>query len=1128
MSRLTAEQVEATRPEANVWVGASAGTGKTHVLMARVLRMLLTGTPPERILCLTYTKAAAAEMANRITGTLGGWVMMAPKPLAKAISEATGEEPDEAMVERARGLFAAALDVPGGLRIETLHAFCQALLKRFPIEAGLSPHFTVIDERTAEALLGSAIEEVMAGAARSPALGEAFAALATESAETSFRELIHAFVQRRRRILDMIEGHGGPARAIAETYRALGAKRGETPEALIRAGIADAALDRKGLQRLIAAASGGTEAERRKAVRWQTFYQDPAGRERRFEDYFRTFFTEKRAPLKDVLSPSTRASHSGLDEIIAAEVARLQALDERVRLNRVARKTEALIVAGLAVNDVYAAHKRGFGQLDYEDLILESARLLDRKGIAPWVLYKLDGGIDHILVDEAQDTNRVQWQLVAKLSEEFPVGASARGDLIRTVFAVGDSKQSIYRFQGAEPEEFAVARELYRERSAFGQIEFLDQRLTLSFRSSASVLEVVDGVFADGPARAGLAEGSEEIKHRLKREGEAGRVELWEPEIPDPKPERAAGWQLPLVQRFEVTPEAKLARRIAETIAALLEDTAGDERPVRAGDIMVLVRQRTDFIGHLIRQLKARAIPVAGADRMKLHEQLAVQDLLAAARFALLPEDDCALACVLKGPLAGIGDGALETLCCGRKGALWEALRNAARKDKRLGEAAAFLSSLLAEADFRSPFEFFSSILQEKGGRKKLNRRLGREVNDPVDEFLSLCLAFEAANPPSLQGFLSWFAESETEIKRDLERGADEVRIMTIHGAKGLQAPVVFLPDTCRKPGERAGALLEIEEPSTGRALLVWAGAKENALGPCRAAKEAALRREREELNRLLYVALTRAEDRLYIGGATDRLGRAVPEDAWYPLIRAAMERLGAKQKDAVGRDILVLENPGLPAKEREALRSASEDVALPPWAGRAARPEKARARTLKSSAALAGEEAASAAQVRAMRRGEIIHKLLELLPDIPVDAQKATALRFLKQPAFRLPAKEQTRIWARVARLLSHPKFKALFGPGSRAEAAIAGSLEGAAVAGQVDRLAVGAKEVWIADYKTNRAAPKSLAAVPEAYVRQLALYAALVKGIYPEKKVRAALVWVEDATLMEIPAKRLSRPRP
>jgi len=995
----------------------------------------------------------------------------------------------------------------------------------------LSPHFTVIDERTAEGLLDDAIEAVMRNAAGDPVLGRAFATLAVESAETSFRKLIRGFVQNRRGILEALARSGSMARLIAETWRALGADARESVGALVAAAVAERAFDREGIVRLAAAAERGSATEQKKAEVWRRFLAEAAGRVNLFADYAACFFTQKGEPQKNVLNPSTLSRHPGLDAVIAAELARLQALDARIRLNRVARRTEALIVAGFAVNAAYARKKQSSGRLDYEDLILESAALLHREGIAPWVLYKLDGGIDHVLVDEAQDTNRAQWRLVNKLTEEFPVGESARSGFIRTVFAVGDVKQSIFRFQGAEPEVFVRQREHYRERSAFGRIEFLDWKLTLSFRSTKAVLDLVDAVIAAPLARVGLAEGNEDIHHKLRRVGEAGRVELWEPEGPGEKEPPIAGWRLPLAQKFEATPEAKLAKRIADKIAALLAETARDERPIRPGDILVLVRQRTDFNAHLIRELKAGAIPVAGADRMKLHEQISIQDLLASARFALLPEDDLTLACVLKGPFIGLDEEALYRLCRDRRGSLWDVLKKEAKGNADLEEAERFLSGLLRGADFTAPFDFFAAILQEKGGRQKLIRRLGAEVNDPVDEFLSLSLAFEKENPPSLQGFLRWFAESETEIKRDLERGADEVRVMTVHGAKGLQAPVVFLPDTCRKPPERIANLIEFRAEESEASLFAWIGAAKNALGPLAEAHAEALRRQREEHNRLLYVALTRAEDRLYIGGCRNRAGHEIPEDAWYPMIREAFKTMPgvAEEKDAEGRPILVLENPGAAAKTREVLRPVPEAVALPAWAKAAAPAEKPPLRPLRPSGTGIGVGALSpAARLRALKRGEIVHKLLEFLPDIPPRERIDAAERFLKHPAFRLPARERKDICALVLRLLSHPRFRVLFGPGSRAEAAIAGEVRGGRVSGQVDRLWVGEKEVFIADYKTNRAIPKTAAGAPSAYLAQLSLYAELLSGIYPRKKIRAALVWVEDARLMEIPDKILKSARP
>lgn len=1134
MKPLTPEQKRATRPAANVWVRASAGTGKTHVLSARVLRMMLTGTPPENILCLTYTKAAAAEMAMRITETLGRWVMANPAALAREIEGATGEQADEEMIERARSLFAHVLEIPGGLRIDTIHAFCQSLLKRFPVEANLSPHFTVVEERTAQEFVLEAVGEVMAAATegRDAALRAAFERVAAEQGEAGFRNLIGELMAKRRQLARLLMRYGGEDNLAAAVYRALDVRQDENEESLIAAALEDKAFDDEGLKRLAHALSEGTDAEKKRGLAIAAFLTNPGQRRELFDSYREVFLTKAGDARKGVVTKATVGADPALEAIIAAEQRRLIGMLEKIALLQVAEKTAALIRIGAAVVAALEQRKRLYGALDYEDLILKTEELLQRPGIEAWIRYKLDGQIDHILVDEGQDTNRVQWQLVERLSEEFYAGESARGELVRTVFAVGDIKQSIFSFQGAEPWEFRDARLRIAERVRQARLAFEERPLHESFRSTRAVLDMVDAAFSLEALKGGVALDEEKIRHEARRIGHAGLVELW-PAEPAPHKEKPVGWQLPLKQKFEDTAEARLARRIAEKIYALVEN--GEELPargrkIRYGDVMVLVRKRGAFIDHLLRELKARRVPVAGADRMKLSEQLAVEDLLAAARFALLPEDDYTLACVLKGPLVGLSEEALYRLARGRdKQSLWAVLRRKAKGDKTFGNAEAFLAGLLREADFVPPYRFFAGVLEGAGGRRKLAARLGAEINDPVDEFLGLALAFEAEHTPSLQGFLSWFASAETEIKRDMERGTDEVRIMTIHGAKGLEAPVVFLPDTCQVPRGDTGGLLELPTDD-GDPLLVWAGAKAFAVGPLRDAREATLARQHEEYNRLLYVALTRAEDRLYISGF--ETVHKTPEDAWHPLLKQALEGIKGVERvaDVDGRPVLRLEGVQERAAEPdgEKLSPAVADIRLPDWIKKKAPAEKPPYRPIAPSRAVARERplrGAGKAERRAVQRGAVIHKLLEMLPRCPKGKRKQAAMTYLGLAAFGLKPKERAEIWRKVKAVLEDPRFGPLFGKGSRAEVAVSGRLGKIDVSGQVDRLLVTETEVLIVDFKAGGTAPRKKEQIPPAYVAQLAAYAGLFGRVYPKHTVRAALLWVEEAKLMEVSDEMLKR---
>ncbi len=882
---------QAAEPQASVWVEASAGTGKTTVLTDRLLRLMLNGTDPSRILCLTFTRAAAAEMANRLDGELGKWATLPAGELLQTLQRLTGQFADEAVIARARRLFALVLDTPGGIKISTIHAFCQTLLRRFPLEAGISPEFGVIEERGAEELLSEAAHNVIIAAreGRDPALTEALAIIAELTVEERFGELMQALVHERGKLQRVLRlGHAGLRHRLST---ALSLAEDATIESLIEEFCADDA-DRLGtLRTAISALTAGSPKDAcRAAAIAEWCATEPRLRRSLLTEYEIQFLTDK-GEVRDRLITAQAARKAGCDavEILEAEAQRLLCLGRMRGAVAMREATCGLVRLGERLLREYRDAKRLRGVLDFEDLVLASLALLRRPGVAPWVLFKLDGGLDHILIDEAQDTNPEQWEIVAALAEEFFAGEGAR-DQIRTVFAVGDTKQSIYSFQRADPQAFLRMRQHFQQRVNGVNRTWRELPLSVSFRSTEPILQAVDAIFRQPEARHGLALDGNEISHVAHRAGQAGRVELWPPVVPA-KEDEPGDSELPVVRKRRAEPYARLARAIAATIGQWIatgERLEARDRPLRPGDIMVLVRRRNEFVGELLRALKQRGIPVAGADRLVMTEQLAVQDLMALGRFLLLPEDDLTLAAVLKSPLFDIDENALFDLCYARdKESLWNRLRQRAASSPQLGRAADRLSAWLARADFVPPYELYGEILSAEGGRRALLHRLGPEAEDPVDEFLGLALAYEREHVPSLQGFLHWLTAADTEVKRDFAaRPRDEVRVMTVHGAKGLEAPVVFLPDTMAVPDPRVALLWSEDE------LPLWKPPGDLAAVRYVTEKEAWRDRQMQEYRRLLYVGLTRAQDRLYIcGWQTLRAPQSV---CWHTLCRAGLSQCGA------------------------------------------------------------------------------------------------------------------------------------------------------------------------------------------------------------------------------------------
>jgi ATP-dependent helicase/nuclease subunit A len=760
-----------------------------------------------------------------------------------------------------------------------------------------------------------------------------------------------------------------------------------------------------------------------------------------------------------------------------------------------------------------------------------------------------------VLLDEAQDSNKAQWGIAAALTEEFFAGKGVEKrdqPTPRTVFAVGDIKQSIYGFQGADAAGFARWKGHFGRRIGALGDTLRDVQLKVSFRSTAPVLALVDAVFAEGEARAGVVDAGDVLAHRPDRSEHAGCVELW-PMLEAAPTEPPPPWEVPETPSAATGADALLAEAIAARIADWIERKEmlpGRGRPIRAGDILVLLRKRGGgLLPRLVRALKERNVPVGGADRIRLVEQIAVLDLLALADVLLLPDDDLQLAALLKSPLVGLDEDQLMALAAGRSTSLWAVLQKARGAATPEGRAADWIAGLMARADLVTPHALFAEVLGEHRGRAKLLARLGPDAADPVDEFLNAALDHGRRHPPSLQHFTAWLRRGAAEVKREQEGAGDAVRIMTVHGAKGLQAPVVILPDTLG--GGRDNADVRWHVPEEGLPLPLWAPNKDHHAPAYTALLAAEKEARAAEEHRLLYVALTRAEDRLLVCGWQKKRPKDKPwkEGSWYDLIAQGFARVpGAREEAfdpeafgapgecrfAAGTMMRLESDQVAPAKPDGRDKAPRDAASLPDWARRPAPPEVVADALAPSAVPGEGEGPAAAPHGaadptgRRFRRGRIVHALLQHLPDRPVAEREAAARAYLARPGHGLDEAEQAETLAEVMALLASPDFAAAFAPGSLAEAPIAGRVGDALVSGQVDRLLVSADRVLVLDYKTNRPPPASVEGVPALYLRQMAAYRAVLSRAFPGRRVECALVWTFGARIMPLPDGLLDRHAP
>ncbi|MGQ3487797.1 double-strand break repair helicase AddA [Roseovarius pacificus] len=1108
----TQRQIDAARPDRSTWLSANAGSGKTRVLTDRVARLLLDGVDPQHILCLTYTKAAASEMQNRLFRRLGEWAMLADADLRAAL-DALGFEGiiDDDALRNARRLFARAIEAPGGLKIQTIHSFCAGLLRRFPLEAGVSPQFTEMEDRTATLLRSEIVEEIASGAG-----SETVYTLARHHGGEDLSDITAEIVRHRSLFQkpatqdDLAGAFGQPANLSLATVAAQ-----------VFLGSEQALLDR-----LIPALDASGTNDQKAAAKLRTITHLDASALPVLESVFLTGSGAKEPFTAKIGSFPTKACQKAL----GAAMTQIEQFMARVEDAREARLAAMAIQKSRALHDfaavflpAYDAAKARRGWLDFDDLILRARQLLTDPAVAAWVLFRLDGGIDHILVDEAQDTSPVQWQVIERLAQEFTSGQGARPDVTRTIFVVGDKKQSIYSFQGADPREFDRMKADFAARlQATGQ-PLQDMEMEYSFRSSHAILSLVDHTFANSQDSGFTpTQGHKAFKTDLP-----GRVDLW-PLIEKPEQDDDPEWYSPVDVKAANDPATLLARQVARTIRRMVDEkqlipdeTAG-MRPVRPGDVIILVQRRSDLFHEIIRECKALNLPIAGADRLKVGAELAVKDLAALLSFLATPEDSLSLAIALRSPLFGWSEADLYALAHGRtQKYLWAALRDRADSHP---ETMAVLTDLRAQADYLRPYDLIERILTRHDGRRKLLARLGTEAEDGIDALLSQAMAYEQRAVDSLTGFLVWMETDDLEIKRQMDSAGHRIRVMTVHGAKGLESPLVILPDTGKRDIRlRDQIALAGDTP-------IWRTGSNDSPRTVTQANDAAKQAERAERDRLLYVAMTRAEKWLIVAAAGD-LGKQ--GETWYEKVEAGLQRAGAVGHDFAGGPGLRLEHGDWAGTGTDTAPETTPAIPSLPEFFRTPAPERPAApKTLSPSTDLGGAKALpderGLDEDAAKRRGRLIHRLLEFLPQIPQSDWPIAAARLLSTGPDTASADEHALLLAEVEKVLTKPSLAPLFTPHALTEVSVTATLDALQdrrIHGTIDRLVVEPRRVLAVDFKTNAAVPDSPETCPEGLLRQMGAYAHALAQIYPERQIETALLWTRTASLMPLPHDLVTR---
>lgn len=1098
----TERQVQAARPNASTWLSANAGSGKTRVLTDRVARLLLEGVQPQHILCLTYTKAAASEMQNRLFKRLGSWAMRDDAALKAELIELGVEGAiDTARLNDARTLFARAIETPGGLKIQTIHSFCSSLLRRFPLEAGVSPLFKEMEDRAA-ALLREEIVDQMADGQDAALITE----LARHFTGDSFEMLTGDIVRSASSFSQPV--------SLDRLHQVLGLKAGTSEATIAQSVFLGDEADH--IKSLIEVLKTGGANDNKAAVKLAALpsvgYESlPA-----LEGIFLTGEKAKEPFSAKIGSFPTKKLQKDHPDLIA-RLDKFMMRVEDARKDRLALanagRSHALWAFAHRFLEHYDAQKQRLGWLDFDDLILRARNLLSDPNVAQWVLYRLDGGIDHILVDEAQDTSPVQWQVIERLAQEFTSGSGARDDTRRTIFVVGDKKQSIYSFQGADPAEFDRMRAEFGDRLQASETPLQSLELEYSFRSSDAVLRVVDACFEVQPTT--------EFEQHIAFNGDLpGRVDLW-PVVEKTETPEEGDWYDPVDRLSDTHHTVQLAQNIAWEIKRMIREKVSipaqkgengnyAQRPVRAGDFLILVQRRSDLFQEIIRACKVARLPIAGADRLKVGAEMAVKDLEALLKFLGTPEDSLSLATILRSPLLGWSEQQLFDLAHRRTTPfLWQALRE---RGEEFPQTMAFLGDLMGQTDFLRPYDLIERILTRHGGRQKLLARLGNEAEDGINALLSQALAYERSAVPSLTGFLVWMETDDLEIKRQMDSASDQIRVMTVHGSKGLEAPIVIMPDTGKRLLRMTDPIVKHED------IALWNSSGATAPDAVREAREAKIDAQREERMRLLYVAMTRAEKWLIVAAAGDLEKTG---DTWYQTIEAGMKHLGAAPHGfAEGQGLRYEHGDWSGPVTSEAKPDTGPLPDLPTFyqnpAPKITAPDPALSPSdLGGAKALGGE--AGLDEEAAKKRGRQIHLLLEHLAHEPADTWPSLAPRILENSGEG--AEGWTELLAEASQVLSSSDLQHLFAPETLAEVSLTATLGDQKLHGTIDRLIVTNDEVLAVDFKTNAVVPESPEQVPEGLLRQMAAYAHALGQIYENKTIRTALLWTKTAQIMPLP---------
>ena len=1100
----------ASDPKNSVWVMASAGSGKTKVLTDRILRLLLEDVAPHKILCLTFTKVASVEMQERLNKELQNWIICNDKELFEKLLNLTGEKPEAHFISKARGLLIKILNAELKIKIQTIHSFCQSILKSFPFEAKIPINFELLEENQAKILLKNSQKNILQNATKDEELRDLIFKINSQISDESFTLLLSNLLQNKDKINFITHKYFGIKNAIKEMREKFNLNYENNNFLEIYNKIFNDFVENLNLSQLqifnkkLSESSGKNDLKSFENIK--KFIENP-----KFENFKFIqdgFFTKENTPRK-----FSKKIYENLTKEIDNFYTKINDFNKQNQACITIENSYNLIKIVMAILDDFQKIKIANCYLDYGDLINIANQVLENPEFSDWIKLKMDSSFDHILIDEAQDTNPIQWSIIKSLTDDFFSGESS-SNKSRSIFVVGDEKQSIMGFQGADINQTKLFYDYLLQKSNF-QLQNID--LNISFRSGINILNLVDDVFNNNDCNLNksLCKIGKYTNHQSFRQS-AGYVEIWQNDgISETKIDNDEDSELHQNQDFIIdqdsaeTPKKStkkipidfswkidfsnqatdnnhdlIAKFVSQKIKKWIDEKRlihDKNRPIEYGDIMILVRNRQNgLIDKLSQNFNQLKIPFISVGKIKFSENLLIQDILNIAKFALLPSDCFNLACLLKSPFFNVEEDELFELCKiknDKQQNLWSSLKSTKYYNS--------LENIINLSKKNDVYEFFFKILNDVQNQINIASRFTIEGLEIVNNFLFICNDFNQKNATNLQNFIEFVEKIDPEIILN-STSKNQIKITTIHSSKGLQAPIVIMPD----------CLYSYSNQLDNKEKILWLDdfplwinkdSKINSL--IKKVSDIKISENYEEHLRLLYVALTRAEDEIYIGGLSNKKD----EKCWYEIINKINSNNYRKTKFENPKNNILIKN--FPTKiSLENSNFVFND------------------KHINYEYDLVNQ---------GLITGKILHKILEIIGknfEMPKVWLKNIINNFVKNSS-DIHLSEQKNILQIIENFLDSKLFLEIFEVNFDGKILCEYEIFYNKKILRIDLIKIYKNEILIIDYKSDEIMPDN---IPEQYFDQLNLYKSALQKLYPDHKINCAILWIRFLEITLITSKK------